>query len=309
MSFLGGLWNVVSAPARLIYKGASSIYNSFTGRTQAQEANEANAQLAADTNLANFELAKWQNQWSLDQWNRQNEYNSPVNQVARLKEAGLNPNVMAGQISTGNSSSSPSAASAHAQGYNYTPVPSGLPQTIGLFTNLATLAMNLSTAQKQQNLLQSQAEYNSARAYNEMFGRRKALLLGNENLGLRNEYLYKTLPWRVEVAKGLPILQSYQMDAALYRANLLHQAYDFNNSYNPYRLDAIRAGIALRKGQISLQEHQKVIQGIHAKLWSQGINPNDSILMRQLGMALEPLVSSFQELMSQLGAKLAQYLK
>lgn len=309
MGFLNSLWNVVSYPARTIYNGAESIYNSFTGRTQAKEANEANAQIAADTNLANFNLAKWQNQWSIEQWNRQNEYNSPVNQVARLKEAGLNPNVMAGQISTGNSSSSPSAASAHAEGYHYSPVPSGLPQVIGLFTNLANLAMSLSTAQKQQNLLQSQADYNAARTYNETFGRREALSLSNANLGLKNQYLGKSLPWRLEVAKGLPILQGYQMDSARLRADLLQQSYDFNNSYNPLRLEAIRAGIALRNGQISLQDHQKIIQGIHAKLWQQGINPNDSILMRQLGMSLEPLVSTFQGLMTQLSSKLANLLK
>lgn len=309
MSFLGSLWNVVSAPARWVYEGASSLYNSFTGRTQAQEANDANAQIARENNFFNFELAKWQNQWSLDQWNRQNEYNSPVNQVSRLKEAGLNPNVMAGQISPGNSSSSPAAASAHAQGYNYTPVPSGLPQVIGLFTNIANLVMNLSTAQKQQNLLDAQADYNFARAYNERFGRREALWLSNIGSRFKNEYLEKSLPWRLEISKGLPIIQSFQEDAARLRADLLEQAYNFNNKYNPLRLDAIRAGISLRKGQLSLQEHQKVIQGIHAKLWSQGINPNDSILMRQLGMTLEPLVSTFQELMLKLSAKLAKFLK
>ena len=39
-------------------------------------------------------------------WNMQNEYNTPENQMARLKEAGLNPNLIYGQISSGNSSSS-----------------------------------------------------------------------------------------------------------------------------------------------------------------------------------------------------------
>ena len=34
----------------------------------------------------------------------QNEYNSPVNQMARYREAGLNPNLMYGQVSSGNQS-------------------------------------------------------------------------------------------------------------------------------------------------------------------------------------------------------------
>ena len=38
--------------------------------------------------------------------NQMNEYNTPANQVQRYKDAGLNPNLMAGQISAGNQSSS-----------------------------------------------------------------------------------------------------------------------------------------------------------------------------------------------------------
>ncbi len=60
-----------------------------------------------ETNATNKQLAEKQNQWNLEQWNRQNaynekrwdienEYNSPAAQVARLKAAGLNPNMMTG---------------------------------------------------------------------------------------------------------------------------------------------------------------------------------------------------------------------
>lgn len=38
-----------------------------------------------------------QRQWSLDDWNMQNEYNSPTSQMARLREAGLNPNLVYGK--------------------------------------------------------------------------------------------------------------------------------------------------------------------------------------------------------------------
>ena len=37
--------------------------------------------------------------------NQMNEYNTPANQMQRYKDAGLNPNLMAGQISAGNQSS------------------------------------------------------------------------------------------------------------------------------------------------------------------------------------------------------------
>lgn len=44
-----------------------------------------------EENKANAELSKSQNQFNLDMWNRQNEYNSPEATMKRLVEAGINP--------------------------------------------------------------------------------------------------------------------------------------------------------------------------------------------------------------------------
>lgn len=56
-------------------------------------------------------LARQQNQWNLEQWNRENAYNSPLAQMYRLRQAGLNPDLMYGQGTTGNSFSSPEMTS------------------------------------------------------------------------------------------------------------------------------------------------------------------------------------------------------
>lgn len=59
------------------------------------------------------EIMSKANQWNLDQWNRENEYNLPVNQKARLLAAGINPALaMQGASSVGQAGSSPSSASA-----------------------------------------------------------------------------------------------------------------------------------------------------------------------------------------------------
>lgn len=47
-------------------------------------------------NHHNEQLIKEQNQLNLQQWNRENLYNSPSEQMKRLKVAGLNPNLMYG---------------------------------------------------------------------------------------------------------------------------------------------------------------------------------------------------------------------
>lgn len=45
----------------------------------------------------NLNLARQQNQWNIEQWNRENAYNSPAAQMARYKAAGLNSDLMYGQ--------------------------------------------------------------------------------------------------------------------------------------------------------------------------------------------------------------------
>lgn len=60
-----------------------------------------------DTNSAQMQLAQYQFDKALEMWNMNNEYNSPSSQMQRLKEAGLNPNLVYGNGSVvGNSSSS-----------------------------------------------------------------------------------------------------------------------------------------------------------------------------------------------------------
>ena len=50
----------------------------------------------------NLMLAQMQNEWNQNQWERENEYDSPVNQMKRFKEAGLNPDLIYGQGTSGN---------------------------------------------------------------------------------------------------------------------------------------------------------------------------------------------------------------
>lgn len=55
----------------------------------------------------NSQLQEKQNQFNLDMWNLQNEYNSPQAQMKRFEEAGLNPALMYSQGNPGNAASAP----------------------------------------------------------------------------------------------------------------------------------------------------------------------------------------------------------
>ncbi len=77
--------------------GASSLVSGLFG-TFSQNANidkqiAAQAEENQKTREYNLNLAKMQNQWNLEQWNRENEYNAPKAQMQRLADAGLNPDL------------------------------------------------------------------------------------------------------------------------------------------------------------------------------------------------------------------------
>lgn len=114
------LGSIISAGAGLGSTAASGIasgkmnrravkYNKWALQEQ-QNFQSNQAQLGRDWSE---EMMSKANQWSLDQWNRENEYNLPENQKARLLAAGINPALaMQGASGVGQAASSPTSASA-----------------------------------------------------------------------------------------------------------------------------------------------------------------------------------------------------
>lgn len=93
----------------------SSIFSSVWQKKQNDEAMRvqiAENQKNRDFNAAMMDKA---NMWNLSMWNRNNDYNSPSNQIMRLKQAGINPNLFYGNGGSMSMSSpvasSPSASS------------------------------------------------------------------------------------------------------------------------------------------------------------------------------------------------------
>lgn len=85
------------------------------------------------------------NEQYLQNWNMQNEYNTPKNQMLRYKDANLNPNLIYGQTNT----SSPIQA---------TPSASPLEQSL----NMMSMYQNLKNARAQEQLLNSQSDNTKA---------------------------------------------------------------------------------------------------------------------------------------------------
>lgn len=79
-------------------------------------------------------LANWQNDINKENWNMQNEYNLPVNQLKRFMDAGLNPNLIYGQTNTAGDVGNFSTSQFHTKGYD---------QFINLVAGAATTAAQL----------------------------------------------------------------------------------------------------------------------------------------------------------------------
>lgn len=89
--------------------GGASLLGGILGKNSQSSANKTNLLINRENQKWNEKMMDKQNAWNLAQWNRENEYNSAAQQVARLRAAGLNPNLM---ISGGNSGSASSVTSA-----------------------------------------------------------------------------------------------------------------------------------------------------------------------------------------------------
>lgn len=77
--------------------------------------NAMNYRIMQETNRANRALSEYEWSKNLQMWNLQNEYNTPSAQMARYKAAGLNPNLIYGNVSSGNASVLPKYQAAQQQ--------------------------------------------------------------------------------------------------------------------------------------------------------------------------------------------------
>lgn len=94
--------------------GGASLLGGIFGKNSQSSANKTNLQINRENQKWNEKMMDKQNAWNLAQWNRENEYNSASQQVARLKAAGLNPYLMMSGGSAGSASSVTSASPASA---------------------------------------------------------------------------------------------------------------------------------------------------------------------------------------------------
>lgn len=173
-------------------------------------------------NLQNRRLANNAQNFELEMWNRSNEYNSPAAQMARLKSAGLNPNLVYGTGTvSGNSSSAPPRAH--------------VPEINNVITPM--LGALLDTIRTQASTANTQAETANKIADT----KNKGILFDN----LTNQY---------------QIGQFKLTDILPYESALLKQKFDFNKKLYNYQSSLFDPNLTLMQNKSEMSKYDLGLQ-------------------------------------------------
>jgi len=192
--------------------------------------------------MANKKLANNAQNFELEMWNKSNEYNSPAAQMSRLKQAGLNPNLVygSGTVSGNSSSSRPNA---HVPEYNNPITP-----MLGAF--LDVIRTQAQTANTQASTANKVADTKN-----------KGQLFNN----LTNQY---------------QIGQKQLEDIIPYQAALLEQKFNFNKELNKYQQSLFDPNLTLLKNKSEMSKYDLGLQKSLYE-WNQN-NPMLQTLIRLL---------------------------
>lgn len=243
----GGL--LAGAIAQGIGGIAQGIFN-YKGQ---QTANQTNIQLAREGQ--EFESDMWYRQQAENQriWEQQNDYNSPLNQMARLKAAQLNPNLVYGSGNVTATSSSQQSTPQQQRAI----VPRVENELSEIQTNLNILGMYQNLKQGQANLSRTNAETDliNQRKLNEQennlfykwrgLGQKQNVNFGSDTyLDRQNIITHKAnmLGYddrvKLQLYEGGQLLDRYKMDNLIksYIAQDYKMRNELNQGLNPYGL-------------------------------------------------------------------------
>lgn len=179
----------------------------------------ANAAIQGKTNLKTRQFAEEmyfrQRSDALADWNRQNLYNSPAAQMARYKDAGLNPHLIYGQ-----QSNAPAIRSSEAQPWHPEAPKFDLGAVSGAYFNTKQAIQNYTNAQAMESRikadtekLEAQTEYMKTMA---IVGEQKA-----RSLGVSIDTAQALQPYQIEGARLMNIKTGQQTTESESRTRLL----------------------------------------------------------------------------------------
>lgn len=185
-------------------QGAASILGGFIAGNQNRRAQRRSFR-------NNLHLAQFAYEKDLDMWNRMNEYNTPEAQMARLREANLNPNMAYGKGTVANTSGQ--MPKFQAPTVDYKPNPRiDIPNIIGMY-------QDFSLKKAQINNIKAQTSVTEQRANNEMIN--NEILKSTSGIkGLKLEQMEAMSPFQMDMTKTKVKQEKQKLENLLEQQNL-----------------------------------------------------------------------------------------
>lgn len=187
----------------------------------------------------NLRLAEQANKWSIERWNAENEYNDPSNVMKRLRNAGLNPDLMyGGGVGNLQSASSPAV----------TPADGGQPVDMSSIAHKPTV--NSAIQQSLQNALTA----SQVKAINAQANKTNA-----ETVGTESDNIVKAAEAAVASART-----SGELKLLGINIQLSEQQRDFLSKANPKQLQQLE--IDIRRSLVSIEQINTHVQEAQARI-------------------------------------------
>lgn len=232
---------------------------------------------------------------ALRDWETQNKYNSPAEQMKRLKEAGLNPNLVYGK---GADNISAPVRSTDVKGWNPNPVEFDPQFATGALSNY----YDLEYRQEQTNLLKKQQEIANAELISKILNQAQTMAnTAKTQFDLQQAKDLKLTS--IETAKA-QLDQLKTSTKATFDANERAELMK-NPNFELAMENVLNARLGRAKTEAEVQQIKQNIknlkttnqlQEIDKKLKEKGINPSDPTWMRVMGQAMDNPSATWESL-------------
>lgn len=140
--------------------GTALLGNKASNKNYKRQVEQNAANQVHEANMAN--VAR---QWSIEDWNKQNKYNSPEQQMNRLRQAGLNPHLIYGKGATHTAqaiqqtNTKPNSAQAPQKDNSFIKnIPENFNSAFGAYSSIASKKLDQDAAQQNIDLLMAEKQ-------------------------------------------------------------------------------------------------------------------------------------------------------
>lgn len=215
-------------------------------------------------------------EWQEEMWNKNNEYNKPIMQMARFKEAGLNPHLIYGQGNSGNSGGPPSLPPQRPEGQL------NFGDAIASYVANRKQQTEIDNMKKAQEVMEADKTLKDAQTVNTLSGSAKT----QQETAQASE-LFDTVYSQAQANLRNTTLQTSKIQADIdstLQSTRLSQA---QQAQVKQSIEESRSRIQSMKVDNNMKGVETEIKKVELGLRKAGINPNDPAWMRILGRVMD----------------------